>query len=49
MLSDMGMMQVCGGKERTEEEWKKLIYAAGFSRYNIRQMNAIPSVIEVFP
>ncbi|KAK9138591.1 hypothetical protein Sjap_009185 [Stephania japonica] len=49
MVSDVDMMQSCGGKERTEEEWKKLIYAAGFSRYNIRLMNAIPSVIEVFP
>ncbi|KAK9159734.1 hypothetical protein Syun_006075 [Stephania yunnanensis] len=32
MVSDLDMMQSCGGKERTEEEWKKLIYVAGFSR-----------------
>ncbi|KAK9159737.1 hypothetical protein Syun_006078 [Stephania yunnanensis] len=47
MVSDLDMMLNCGGKERTEGEWKNLIYAAGFSRYNIRQVNAIESVIEI--
>ena len=37
-----------GGKERTEEEWKKILCEAGFGRYNIISIPALPSVIEVF-
>ncbi|KAF7834504.1 (R,S)-reticuline 7-O-methyltransferase-like [Senna tora] len=39
-----------GGKERTEEDWKKLFQQAGFLRYNIININAFPSnIIEAFP
>ncbi|KAI3889085.1 hypothetical protein MKW92_051090 [Papaver armeniacum] len=38
-----------GGKERTEVEWKMLLNNAGFSRCNIIQIPAFPSIIEAFP
>jgi len=37
------------GKERTEEEWKKLLMSAGFPRLNIIKIPAIWSIIEAFP
>ena len=37
------------GKERTEEEWKKLLKASGFPRWNIIRIPAIWSIIEAFP
>ncbi|KAI3866122.1 hypothetical protein MKW92_002625 [Papaver armeniacum] len=51
LTSDLDMLVNNGGKERTEEEWKKLIYAAGFASYKITQMSAgfaAQSVIEVY-
>ncbi|KAJ9563053.1 hypothetical protein OSB04_008213 [Centaurea solstitialis] len=36
------------GKERTEVEWKKILNDAGFYRYNIIQIPAIESIIEVY-
>ncbi|KAJ1380439.1 Winged helix-like DNA-binding domain superfamily [Sesbania bispinosa] len=38
-----------GGKERTAENWKILFKDAGFARYNIIKINAMPSIIEAFP
>ncbi|MED6211224.1 hypothetical protein PIB30_071706 [Stylosanthes scabra] len=38
-----------GGKERTEENWKWLFKETGFPRYNIININALPSIIEAFP
>ncbi|KAK6919018.1 Plant methyltransferase dimerization [Dillenia turbinata] len=38
-----------GGKERTEEEWKKVLEEGGFPRYNIIQLPTLPSIIEAFP
>eukprot|EP01018_Ginkgo_biloba_P039185 Gb_34022 [translate_table: standard] len=38
-----------GGKERTEEEWRKLLSRAGFNRYNIITIPALQSIIEAFP
>lgn len=38
-----------GGKERTEEEWEKILWGSGFCRYNIIQIPALQSVIEAFP
>ncbi|GER47634.1 orcinol O-methyltransferase-like protein, partial [Striga asiatica] len=35
LLFDMEMMAVVGGKERTEKEWAKLFYDAGFTSYEI--------------
>lgn len=46
---DLDMMLNTGGKERTEEEWKKLIYDAGFTGYKIRSISAVQSVIEAYP
>nr|BAO79381.1 matairesinol O-methyltransferase [Anthriscus sylvestris] len=36
------------GKERTEVEWKKILNEAGFYRYNVIQIPAIESIIEVY-
>ncbi|OVA16209.1 O-methyltransferase [Macleaya cordata] len=46
---DLDMMLNTGGKERTVEEWKKLIDAAGFASYKITQISAVQSVIEAYP
>ncbi|KAJ8644148.1 hypothetical protein MRB53_005896 [Persea americana] len=46
---DLDMMLNTGGKERTEEEWKKLIYDAGFTGYKIKSISAVQSVIEAYP
>ncbi|KAI3892376.1 hypothetical protein MKW92_015295 [Papaver armeniacum] len=51
LTSDIDMMVNNGGKERTEEEWKKLIEASGFASYKITQLSAgfaAQSVIEVY-
>jgi hypothetical protein len=31
LMSDLNMLAVTGGKERSEREWKALLEAAGFS------------------
>ncbi|KAJ0111293.1 hypothetical protein Patl1_02208 [Pistacia atlantica] len=38
-----------GGKERTEQEWKKLLEDGGFPRYNVINIPALPSIIEAYP
>ncbi|ERN03377.1 hypothetical protein AMTR_s00003p00251480 [Amborella trichopoda] len=38
-----------GGKERTAEEWGKLLKDGGFRRFNIISIPTIQSVIEAFP
>lgn len=38
-----------GGKERSEDEWNKLLKEAGFSRYNIIDIPAWLSIIEAYP
>ncbi|KAI3837473.1 hypothetical protein MKW92_035728 [Papaver armeniacum] len=51
LTSDIDMMVNNGGKERTEEEWKKLFDAAGFGSFRITQLSAgfaAQSVIEVY-
>ncbi|KAI3914358.1 hypothetical protein MKW98_014965 [Papaver atlanticum] len=51
LTSDIDMMVNNGGKERTEEEWNKLIEASGFVSYKITQLSAgfaAQSVIEVY-
>nr|GMD13116.1 O-methyltransferase OMT2 [Ipomoea batatas] len=37
-----------GGKERTEEEWKRLLMEAGFPNYNIIPNIAVASIIEAY-
>ncbi|KAI4322644.1 hypothetical protein L6164_022318 [Bauhinia variegata] len=50
LVVDLNMLATCnGGRERTEPEWKKLLQEAGFPRYNIITVNALPSVIEAYP
>ncbi|KAK6120704.1 hypothetical protein DH2020_045556 [Rehmannia glutinosa] len=49
LLFDMLMMIEVTGKERTEKEWAKLFFAAGFTNYKITPVLGLRSVIEVFP
>ncbi|KAJ4826905.1 hypothetical protein Tsubulata_006132, partial [Turnera subulata] len=36
-------------KERTFKEWEDVILKAGFSRFNIKPIGAVQSIIEIFP
>ncbi|PIN01555.1 hypothetical protein CDL12_25940 [Handroanthus impetiginosus] len=45
----MAMMAYVDGKERTEEEWAKLFFYAGFSSYKIALELGVRSLIEVYP
>ncbi|CAL5191106.1 unnamed protein product [Lathyrus oleraceus] len=46
----MDISMVClNGKERNEEEWKKLILEAGFKHYKISPLTELLSLIEIFP
>nr|XP_048328355.1 desmethylxanthohumol 6'-O-methyltransferase-like [Ziziphus jujuba var. spinosa] len=38
-----------GGKERTEQEWKKLLEDGGFPRYKIIRIPTLPFIIEAYP
>ena len=38
-----------GGKERTENEWEKILKEGGFLRYKIIKIPALLSVIEAYP
>lgn len=49
---DLWLMADCvGGKERTEDEWKKLLIEAGFTHLKITPLPTIMSlsIIEAFP
>jgi len=47
VLWDLYIMQI-GGVERDEQEWKKIILAAGFKDYNIMPLG-LRSIIELYP
>jgi len=47
-LFDLHMMAHTTGKQRTEEEWKKIFTDAGFTGYNILPILGLRSVIEVY-
>ena len=50
MAMDLVMFAVTtGGKERTEQEWKKLLEDGGFARYKIIKIPALESIIEAYP
>ncbi|KAI4317492.1 hypothetical protein L6164_025357 [Bauhinia variegata] len=50
LMIDMVMMaQTTTGKERTLKEWDYVIKEAGFSRYTVKSIHAMQSVIMVFP
>lgn len=46
---DIDMMVTSGGRERTEEEWKKLLDIAGFGSHEIIPIMTIQSVIVAYP
>ncbi|CAN1232017.1 Probable O-methyltransferase 3, partial [Linum perenne] len=46
---DVLMMSYCNGKERNENEWKKLFVMAGFSDYKIVHSLGTLTVVEVNP
>ena len=49
MVLDLLMIaHTTGGKERTEVEWRKLLNEAGFPRYNVVKIPALPSVLEAY-
>ncbi|MED6209418.1 hypothetical protein PIB30_054481 [Stylosanthes scabra] len=49
LFFDLLMMVMAAGKERTEKEWAKLFFSAGFSDYKIISILGMRSVIEVYP
>ncbi|KAH0688119.1 hypothetical protein KY284_018672 [Solanum tuberosum] len=49
LLIDMLMMVILSGKERSQQEWAKLFYDAGYSDYNIIPILGLRCVIEVYP
>ncbi|KAI5432251.1 Isoflavone-7-O-methyltransferase 9 [Lathyrus oleraceus] len=48
MQMDVNMACV-NGKERNEEEWKKLFVEAGFKDYKISPLTELLSIIEIYP
>nr|QWK65128.1 flavonoid O-methyltransferase 5 [Scutellaria baicalensis] len=46
---DVQMINLLRGKERTEKEWAKLFFDAGFANYKMSPVLGLRSVIEVFP
>ncbi|XP_059440047.1 trans-resveratrol di-O-methyltransferase-like [Corylus avellana] len=49
LFFDTLMMVVTNGKERDKNEWEKLFFDAGFTRYNIVASYGMKSVIELHP
>ena len=45
-MSDLNMLAMMGGKERTETEWRELLSAAGFTGIEVRQTGTPFSVIQ---
>jgi hypothetical protein len=45
-MSDLNMLAMMGGKERTETGWRELLAAAGFTSIGIRQTGTPLSVIQ---
>uniref|UniRef100_A0ACD5Z8T3 Uncharacterized protein n=1 Tax=Avena sativa TaxID=4498 RepID=A0ACD5Z8T3_AVESA len=48
LLFDVFMMRV-GGCERDEQQWRKIIFEAGFTNYKISVVLGFRSIIEVYP
>ncbi|KAL5720922.1 hypothetical protein ACHQM5_013546 [Ranunculus cassubicifolius] len=46
---DLCMMAHTSGKERTEDEWRKILNDGGFPRYKLIQMPSLFSIIEAYP
>ncbi|KAJ4822696.1 hypothetical protein Tsubulata_039014, partial [Turnera subulata] len=54
-FGDMGMVfdllmyaHTTGGKERSEQEWKKLLAEGAFPHFKIIKIPALPSIIEAY-
>ena len=45
-MSDLNMLAMMGGKERTEPEWRELLEGAGFTSIEIHQTGTPFSVIQ---
>ena len=45
-ISDLNMLAMMGGKERTEPEWRELLDGTGFTGIEIRQTSTPFSVIQ---
>ncbi|GJM89071.1 hypothetical protein PR202_ga05667 [Eleusine coracana subsp. coracana] len=48
VLFDLFIMFI-NGVQRDEQEWKKIIFKAGFSDYKILPVLGVRSIIEVYP
>ncbi|KOM50174.1 hypothetical protein LR48_Vigan08g100100 [Vigna angularis] len=49
LMIDMVVMVLYPGKERTEKEWAKIIFSAGFTDYKITPLVGLRSLIEIYP
>ncbi|KAL2466594.1 Flavone 3'-O-methyltransferase 1 [Abeliophyllum distichum] len=49
LFFDISMMVVVNGKERTEKEWEKLFFDAGYRGYKIVYELGLRSIIELYP
>eukprot|EP00256_Glycine_max_P038341 XP_006586449.2 flavonoid 4'-O-methyltransferase-like [Glycine max] len=49
LLMDVHMACIINGKERKEEDWKKLFMEAGFQSYKISPFTGYLSLIEIYP
>jgi hypothetical protein len=49
IISDLSMLTLSTGRERTEMEWKKLLKEGGFPRYKVIQIPARTCIIEACP
>ncbi|KAH0699687.1 hypothetical protein KY284_013902 [Solanum tuberosum] len=49
LISDVAMIVLLTGRERTEKEWEKLFLEAGFMTYKITPLFGLRSLIEIFP
>ncbi|KAI9093218.1 hypothetical protein K1719_027232 [Acacia pycnantha] len=49
LFLDMLMMVLFTGRERSEQEWVKLFFSAGFTNYKISRVLGLRSIIEIYP
>jgi hypothetical protein len=49
LMSDINMMAVTGGRERSEAEWKTLLEAAGFRLAGVRAAGSDLGIVEARP
>ena len=48
-VSDLNMLVMTGGRERTEAQFKSLLASTGFSVHSVRATNTALSIIEALP